>query len=134
MAKKKSKEVPKIGQEELSVFRFVQQSEPVTVRAVADHFADSGKARTTILTVMERLRNKGVLTREKVGATYRYSTCVASSDVMNSLVGDFVKGVLGGSLSPFMAYMSQSGDISDDDVSELRKIVRDLEKQRRNKD
>lgn len=134
MVKRKPGKIPTIGQEELAVFQFVQQAEPVTVREAADHFAKSGKARTTILTVMERLRSKGLLSREKSGGAYRYATCVASADVMNSLVGDFVKGVLGGSLTPFVAYMSQSGDISDQEVDELKRMVRDLEKKRREKE
>ena len=132
MSKKKPQTTPTIGQEELVIFRFVQQSKPVTVREVADHFAESGKARTTVLTVMERLRTKGLLKREKVGGAFRYSPCIEATAMMNSLVGDFVQGILGGSLSPFMAYMSQSNDISDDEVDELKKIVRELEQKRKN--
>ncbi len=123
--------LPTVGQEELAVLQFIQQSPAVTVREVADHFASAGKARTTVLTVMERLRSKGLLEREKVGGAYRYSCCVETSDVVHSLIGDFVQGILGGSLSPFTAYMSQSNDISDEELKQLKRLVRDLEKQRR---
>ena len=46
--------------QELSVFRHVADRAPVSVGQVAEEFAErEGLARTTILTVMERLRQKG---------------------------------------------------------------------------
>lgn len=128
-----SKKDNPIGQEELSVLQYVQQEHPVTVREVADHFADAGKARTTILTVMERLRAKGFLARKKQSGSFRYSPKLSGDEVMKSVVGDFVQKMLGGSLSPFVAYMSQTEDLSDDDLKELKKLVRDLDKTRKEK-
>lgn len=125
--KKKPKPLPNIGKEELIVFQFVQENAPVTVREAADHFAELGKARTTVLTVMERLREKGLLQREKTGGAFRYHAAVESTTVMKSLVGDFVQQVLGGSFAPFMAYMSEASKLSHDELQELKKIVQDLE-------
>jgi predicted transcriptional regulator len=49
----------------------VQDHHPVTVRQVAEHLARTkGLTRTTALNVMERLREKGYLTREKAGGVY----------------------------------------------------------------
>ena len=126
-----AKKSPKVGQEELAVLRFIQETHPVTVREVADHFASRGKARTTILTVMERLRGKGLLVREKVSSSYRYSPAIEDVQLMQSLVGDFVTKVLGGSLAPFMAYMSETSELSDDELKKLKRIVRDLETKRK---
>lgn len=125
--KKKPQPLPNIGKEELAVFQFVQENAPVTVREAADHFAEFGKARTTILTVMERLREKGLLQREKSGGAFRYQPTVESKTVMKSLVGDFVQQVLGGSFAPFMAYMSEASELTADDVQQLKQLVRDLE-------
>lgn len=126
MAKRKPS-VPNMGKEELVVFQFIQENAPVTVREVSDHFADAGKARTTILTVMERLREKGLLEREKVSGAFRYQPAVDAAVVMKSLVGDFVQRVLGGSLSPFMAYMSESSELSSAELAQLKDIVREME-------
>jgi predicted transcriptional regulator len=129
--KKKSKRLPNIGKEELAIFQFVQENAPVTVRQAADHFADLGKARTTVLTVMERLREKGLLEREKTAGAFRYRTAVESTTVINSLVGDFVQQVLGGSFAPFMAYMSEASELSHEDLQELKKIVHELDAKNR---
>lgn len=126
-----SKKKTTIGQEELAVFQFIQETHPVTVRQVADHFAGAGKARTTILTVMERLRGKGLLSRDETNGINRYSPAIEPGELMQSLVGDFVTKILGGSVSPFVAYMSEAGEISDEELAELKKVVRDLDKRRR---
>jgi len=121
----------KIGQEELVVLQFIQDNHPATVREVADHFANEGKARTTILTVMERLRAKKFLTRKKVGSSYCYSPKQERDALMSSVVRDFVNNMLGGSLSPFMAYMSDAKNLTDAELKDLKKLVRELENERK---
>jgi predicted transcriptional regulator len=131
MTKKKVAASPKVGQEELAVLRYVQKRAPVTVREVSDYFALLGKARTTVSTVMERLRAKGLLTREKISGSYRYSPCVESTTMLRSLVDEFVEKVLGGSISPFVTYMAEATEISDEDVKQLKQMVQELDKKRR---
>lgn len=120
-----------IGREEMQVLRYVADRHPVSVRDVADHVAaTSGKARTTVLTVMERLRDKGYLVRRKKGGVYLYSPKRSQAEVLRSLVADFVREALGGSVSPFVAYLSEEADLNDEEVRELARLVADLEAQR----
>jgi len=121
------KRLARIGRMEMEVLRFIADHSPVTVRDVAEHFNKSkGYARTTILTVMERLRQKGYLTRKKVGGSYQYSLRQPKTALMQSLVRDFVESVLGGSVSPFIAYLTQEVELSDDELQELKKLVQGL--------
>lgn len=120
-----------IGREELQVLRYVADRHPVSVREVADHVAaTSGKARTTVLTVMERLRGKGYLVRRKKGGIYLYSPKRSHAEVLRGLVADFVREALGGSVSPFVAYLAEEGNLKDEEVRELARLVADLEAQR----
>lgn len=124
--------LPSIGRVELEILQFVADHNPVTVREVAEHFARvKGYARTTVLTIMERLRRKGYLTRRKVGSTYLYSTSQPKSVLLQTLVDDFVQRVLGGSISPFIVYLSQEAELSDDELQELRRLVKELDTRRR---
>jgi predicted transcriptional regulator len=120
-----------IGREELQVLRYVADYQPVSVRDVAYHVAaTSGKARTTVLTVMERLREKGYLVRRKKGGIYRYSPKRPQADLLRSLVADFVREALGGSISPFVAYLAEEVNLDDEQLRELARLVADLEAQR----
>jgi len=117
----------KVGRAELEILHYVQDHRPVTVRDVADHFAEArGHVRTTILNVMERLRKKGFLTRKKVGGIFQYEPRVGKADLLQSLVRDFVEKTLGGSVSPFVAYLSRDARLSDDELAELKSAVDDL--------
>jgi len=117
-----------LGRVELDVLRLVAEHHPLTVREAAEKLADtSGQARTTVLTVLERLRKKGFLTRRKAGGVNRYSPRVAMTQLMQSLIGDFVHGVLGGSVSPFVAYLGQQTKLEPEELDQLKRLVRELE-------
>ena len=120
-----------IGREEMQVLRYVADHHPVSVREVADHVAaTAGKARTTVLTVMERLREKGYLARRRKGGVYLYSPKRSQAEVLRNLVADFVREALGGSVAPFVAYLAEEGNLKDEEVRELARLVADLEAQR----
>jgi len=117
----------KVGRAEMEILHYVQDHHPVTVRDVADHFAQShGHVRTTILNVMERLRKKGFLTRRKAEGVFQYEPRVGKADLLRSLVRDFVEKTLGGSLSPFVAYLSREAKLSEEELKELREVVEEL--------
>lgn len=124
---------PQLGEQELEVLRFVTDRAPVSVRDVALEWgAPRGLARTTILTMMERLRKKNFLLREKApdGATFQYAPARPKTDLMRSLVQDFVQKTLGGSVSPFVAYLADAPDLTEKEMADLRQLVDALEQKR----
>lgn len=121
-----------LGATEIDILRYLGDHPALKVGEVADHFAQTtGQARTTILTIMERLRAKGYLTRKQIGGVYHYSVVVPKDDLLRDLVKTFVDTTLAGSVSPFVAYLTESGPVSEDDLDQLKRLVRDLEKGRK---
>jgi BlaI family penicillinase repressor len=117
-----------LGRLELEVLQYVADHQPASVRDVATHFAEtSGQARTTLLTVMERLRTKGYLKRRKIGSANRYTPTMAKAELLSRMVGEFVEDVLGGSASPFVAYLSNSSLLSDDEARKLEQLLKRIE-------
>jgi predicted transcriptional regulator len=118
-----------IGQAELEVLQYVQEHHPVTLRQVADHLAAArGVVRTTVLNVLTRLCRKGYLSRRKVEGVFHYAPKVAKGQVLRGLVRDFVQGALGGSVSPFVAYLANEATVTDEELAELRQLVAELER------
>jgi predicted transcriptional regulator len=118
-----------LGPLELEILRYIGEHYPITVAEVAESVSrTTGHARTTVLTVMERLRAKGYLTRKRIGGVYRYSPKLPTQEVLRGLVQDFVDTTLGGSVSPFVAFLAEGGSISEDDLGLLKRLVRDLER------
>ncbi len=110
---------------------YVQRNGPVTVRKVADHFAATeGVGRTTVLNVLVRLWRKRHLTRRRgTGGGHVYAAREERLRLLRRLVGEFVGDVLGGSVSPFVAYLAEDAeDLSDDDRRQLAQFLRQLER------
>jgi len=116
-----------IGDQELALLRFVAEQGPISVGEAAERFGvPRGLARSTVLTVMERLRAKKRLTRKRVGAVYLYSSREGTDALLNGVVRSFVEKSLSGSLSPFVAYLSDVGRISESELVELERLVKRL--------
>ncbi len=124
-----------LGKVELELLQAVEQLQPVTVRTLAEHLADkTGQARTTILTTLERLRAKGCLTRRSINGVNHYSPRVSVSDLLPRIVDDFVQKMLGGSVSPFVAYLQDQKEVDPDELAQLKSLVEDLEAKQAKKD
>jgi predicted transcriptional regulator len=121
-----------IGELELEVWRYVADHSGITVADVAREFAGRrGSARTTVLTVMERLRHKRHLGRRRVDGSYQYFSLKPKAQFLQTLVGRFLDRTLGGSLDPFVAYLVENAELSDRQLRELRKLVEEAEKKRK---
>ena len=113
-----------VGDQELALLRDIAETGPSTVGEVAERFGEPrGLARSTVLTMMERLRQKGHLEREQVGGVYRYALLVSEGDLLRGAVQTFVEKTLAGSVSPFVAYLTETGEVSDDELAQLEDLV-----------
>lgn len=75
-----------LGDLELLVMQRVWCSAPTTAREVHDAFTGNDqRAYTTIMTTLDRLFHKGLLTRERVGAAWQYEPLQARADYERSL-------------------------------------------------
>lgn len=121
-----------IGDQELALLQYVAERGETTVGQAAEEFgAPRGLARSTVLTMMERLRAKGRLGREQVAGVYRYSSPAAAGEVMRDVVKTFVEKTLGGSVSPFVTYLTEEARVSDAELAELEELVAKLQSQRK---
>jgi predicted transcriptional regulator len=124
--------VDSLGELELQVWRYVADRQGVTVADVAGEFARRRSlARTTILTVMERLRSKRYLRRNRAGGSYRYFTSQSKARFLQSLVGQFLDRAMGGSLDPFVAYLMHDAKLTDQQLQELKKFVEESVRRRK---
>ncbi len=120
-----------IGDQELALLQAIGQQGEASVGEVAAGFGEArGLARSTVLTMMERLRAKGYLRRRRVDGLYRYAATAREDDVVQGAVAAFVEKTLQGSVSPFVAFMSRRGGVSDDELAELEALVARLQSQR----
>jgi len=122
---------PPVGDQELVLLRFVAERGGATVGEAAEELGrERGLARSTVLTMMERLRRKGHLRRRRVHGVYRYTSPASPGEVLRGVVEGFVERTLGGSVAPVVAYLADSAHLSDDELAELEMIVERLAERR----
>jgi predicted transcriptional regulator len=61
-------------------------TEPVTAKDVLNALADRDLAVTTVLTVLDRLRRKGLVARERDGRAHRYRAATSRADYVADLM------------------------------------------------
>lgn len=122
------KPLPSLGEQESEILRYIGEQPPVSVRDVAAQF--SGLARTTVLTMMERLRRKGYLQRVKLDGVFKYSAKVQSEVVMKKKITDFVEKTLGGSMAPLINYFSSPSQLDESEVEKLRALVAEFDRKK----
>jgi predicted transcriptional regulator len=121
-----------IGDQELALLTWLDQQRDASVGEVAADFGEArGLARSTVLTMMERLRAKGYLRRRRADGVFRYATTASEKDVVHEAVGSFVEKTLQGSVSPFVAWMSRRGKVSDEELAALEALVEKLQSTRK---
>jgi predicted transcriptional regulator len=121
-----------IGDQELALLRFVGEAGPVTVGRAAEQFGQPrGLARSTVLTMMERLRKKGHLARRLQDGLYHYAPRTAHGTAVKQAVKTFVERTLDGSIAPFVAYLGERGEVSDEDLAELKALLARLQERRK---
>ncbi|HEX5109953.1 MAG TPA: BlaI/MecI/CopY family transcriptional regulator [Vicinamibacterales bacterium] len=126
--------VKSIGDQELALLRYVGDQQQATVGQAAEGFGvPRGLARSTVLTMMERLRKKGHLTRRLVDGVYHYAPRIAHGAAVRQAVRNFVDRTLDGSITPFVAYLAERERLSDEELAELEALLARLQGERRKK-
>ena len=121
---------PSLGAQELELLRLISASQtPLSTREITTHFGEThGLARTTILTMLERLRKKGYLVRTEAEGVYHYQSRVSQGEFLQNIVRSFVEKTLEGSVSPFVAYLTREAQsISDTELAELKRLIAALD-------
>lgn len=80
--------------------------------------------RTTILTLIRRLLDKGVIAQEK-REVYYYITCVERSDYVKEETKSFLNKFFKGNARNLAAALIEDEDLSREDIEELRAYFRD---------
>jgi len=71
--------------------------------------ASRPRAYTTIMTIMDRLAHKGIVTRRRVGRAYRYQPNLSADEARVSAIEKIVTGFFDGSAEALAAHLADSG-------------------------
>jgi predicted transcriptional regulator len=110
---------------ELEIMKVVWERGSATVREVYEEILKRRKiAYTTVLTMMGILEQKGRLKKEDSDRAYVYSPAEPQSEVVGSMVKDFIKRVFNGSAQPLLVHLAENRDIRQEDLDQISRLLK----------
>ncbi len=133
MTKKNPKEINRLGDLEADVMSVAWEKGRASVQDVQDALAPGRSlAYTTVMTVMSRLAEKGVLEREKEGRAYYYRPAASQEKIAGSLLRSMVNRLYDGATGRAVAHLLQTDSKVDDaELERLEKLIRSKRGKRR---
>ena len=120
---------PKLTKLELQIMEVFWTRGLSSIREIQEAFPEKYRpAYTTIQTTIYRLERKRVLRRvRKVGNFHIFEATVSRKAAQRRLIDDLL-ALLGGRTQPLMAHLIESGKLTLEDVKEVEKTLRKLER------
>ena len=109
---------------EMQVLSVLWDRGPSTAREVLEAMPD-GKPRayTTILSAMQVMEKKGLLEHTRRGVAHLYRPAVEKHKILRPFVRKVVTEVFGGRPTAVMQALLDDGQLSDEELSEMRKLL-----------
>lgn len=107
---------------ELDVMNVLWERGSATVSEVLDDLQDE-LAYTTVLTILRRLEDKGRVRHESEGKAHRYLPLVERGEVQDSAIQRMTGKLFGDSPRLLMARLLGKGELTGDQLRELRALV-----------
>ena len=117
-----------ISESEWTVMKIIWSEPPKTLQDILGSLKHTGWSTTTIQTYLARLVKKGALTTQRQGKGYLYYPAVSEEDCRLAESRNFLNRVYNGSLSQMVKGFVKSGSLSEDELSELKKLIAEQEK------
>ena len=118
----------KLTASEWSVLDSLWQENPQTVMQLVSNLGKTvGWAKSTTITTLRRMEEKGLVRCEMVGKGKSYTPAVEQEQAEIQETRSFLDRVYRGSVGLMMSAMAQRQELSLEDIAELRDILRKAE-------
>lgn len=90
---------------------------------------DRPLAHTTIATMLSRMESEGHVERRSDGRANIYSPLLQRDDVSKTMVSDLVSRLFAGDMTQMVAHLLADSDVTKEEISRLKKLVREKERE-----
>ena len=109
---------------ELEVLQILWDRGPCTVREVLEVLPKE-RAYTSVMSLLNVMFEKRLVTREPEGRAFRYSAKHESEHHEGKLLGDLLERVFSGSATALVARLLEQANPSAAELAEIRKLIKD---------
>lgn len=115
-----------LGSLEERVMQILWRTGPLSVREVNQQLGAKALAHTTVMTTLDRLHKKGLLSRTKDGVAYVYSAAMTREEFRQRLVGATVTGLMSrpDDAEPVLAaFVDAAADLDEENLARLEALI-----------
>lgn len=121
-----------ISDSEAVVMDVLWSEQPLAAEDVVARLSRSTDwAEPTIKTLLNRLLKKGAVHAERDGRRYLYSPVLTREAWISNQSQSVIDRLFGGRVAPLVAHFSERGKLSQADIAELRRLIEELDDERR---
>jgi predicted transcriptional regulator len=124
---------PKLSKLELQILEALWTHGKASIREIQESFPEPRPAYTTIQTTVYRLEGKKALQRVRKISNADIFEPLVARDVTRHKLLDEILSFFGGKAQPMMAQLAEAGKLTLDDVRELEKTIKKLDKEQKSR-
>lgn len=114
----------RFGELQLAILRVLWTRKEATVESICEGLhPEHDVAYSTVSTVLSRLLDRDVVSREKQGRSYVYRAEVDEAEVRGSMVGRLLDRVFGGDASELVSHLVRSRELEGAELDRLRALI-----------
>lgn len=115
---------------ELAILKLLWRSKEMSARQIHGEIEkDFGWSYSTVRTVLERMADKGLISKTPVDGVNIYEPQIGKVVMLSRMIADFSKRVLELDTTPAAAFFAESKLLSNDELDELEDVLRKAEKE-----
>lgn len=123
------KEIPQISEAEFEVMKVIWKYGPISTPEVVEKLSDKSDWKpNTIHTMLARLVKKKALHARKDGRVFIYTSLVEKDQYVEQKSKSFLQQFFGGTLHSMVLNFIENDQLSNEEISELKKILSMREK------
>ena len=113
-----------LGDLQLAIMRVLwERGEAPAIEVHQALFEERGLAVTTIKTMLRKLEEYGCVEHRAKGMQFIYRSAIAEADVRRGMVSELVHRLFYGDSAALVNHLVQSGELSPEDLEDVREIV-----------
>ncbi len=119
----------RISEAEHAVMEALWEKSPLTAAEVCDAVCERrGWSMPTVKTLLSRLATKGAVQTEPDGRRFLYRPLLERADYVGGESRRLVDRLFGGRAAPLFAHLAEVEALSDDDITEIERLLKEMRK------
>ena len=121
----------KLSKAEEQLMEIIWKCGTAFLKDIMEHYPEPKPALTTVATLLKRMQDKSAIAYRLFGNSRQYYPLVGKDDYFSRYLNEIVKNFFGNSALQFASFFTSTGNLSEKELEDLKKIVEQEIKRRK---